>query len=333
MRVLMQNRSTVQKVLAGDTIQMTKTREALLKMGIEVEISALPNPQLDQYDLVHLFNIIPIEETHRFYTNAKKQGIPIILSPIYWDPTEFLTSVQSPKQRSFQEWWIRTNHLRQEVLDGVDLLLPNALEEYLLLKEKFHIITPYRIIPNGVDPIFYYADPRKFVNRYGLKNFILSVGRICRRKNQRSLIRAARAFNKTVVLLGPINDFQYYQECRREGEGRVRFIDPLPETWIASAYAASDLHALVSWYDTPGLVSLEAALAGCKVVSTNRGTAREYLGEMVWYCSPDPDSIGNALQRALYTPKDPFLKEYVLTHFTWDRIASQTLEAYKEVIR
>lgn len=332
MRVLMQNRSTVQKVLAGDTVQMTKTREFLLKLGIEVDVGTSPSIDLSRYDLVHLFNIIPVEETYKFYLNAKKSGVSIILSPIYWDPKEFLTNIDSSRKRTFQIWWEETNPLRQEILDGVDLILPNGVQEYQLLKDKFHIITPYRIIPNGVDPVFYYANPEKFVNRFGLKNFILSVGRICRRKNQKSLIRAARDLNKLVVLIGPINDYHYYQECRREGEGRVRFIDPLSQSWISSAYAACEVHALVSWYDTPGLVNLEAGLSGCKVVSTDRGTVREYLGDMAWYCSPNPDSIKNALQKALYSPKNPFLKEHILANYTWDKVARLTLEAYKEIL-
>lgn len=332
MRVLMQNRSNVQSVMAGDTIQMTKTREYLLSIGVEVDLITEPVADFSRYDLVHLFNIIPIEETYRFYIQAKKKGIPIVLSPIYWDPTEFLANIDSRKKESFQIWWKKTNYLRQEILDGVDLLLPNGVQEYQLLLDKFHIITPYRIIPNGVDPIFYYARPDKFVSRYALKNFILCVGRVCRRKNQKALINALKGLDKTLVIIGPINDYQYYQECRRAGEGRVKFIGPLAQNWIASAYAACDLHALVSWYDTPGLVNLEAALAGCKIVSTNRGTAYEYLEDMAWYCSPNSDSLRLVVQKALYSPTNSLLREHVFSNFTWDKVAALTYRAYQEIL-
>ena len=35
MRVLMQNRSSMFRMLAGDSVQMNKTREALIQLGIE----------------------------------------------------------------------------------------------------------------------------------------------------------------------------------------------------------------------------------------------------------------------------------------------------------
>jgi glycosyltransferase involved in cell wall biosynthesis len=328
----MQNRSSVLKMPAGDSVQMHKTKEALAQIGVKVEIKTNPVTDFSGYDLVHLFNVIPIEETHQFYQRAKRYGIPIVLSPIYWDPHEFLINIDAGRKDHFLSWWAQTNQLRQEVLDGVDLLLPNGLVEHQLLAEQYNLITPYRIIPNGVDPVFYYANPEKFFKRFGLKDFILCVGRICRRKNQKALILAARSLNQKVVLIGPINDYLYYQECRQEGEGNVRFLGSLSPTWIASAYAACSLHALPSWYETPGLVNLEAGLAGCKLVTTDRGTTREYLGEMAWYCSPEHYSIRNALRRALAAPPFPELREHILTNYTWDQVARRTLEAYQEVL-
>ena len=329
----MQNRSSMFRMLAGDSVQMNKTREALIQLGIEVDIKTQPTTDFTRYDLVHLFNIIPIEETYQFYQKAKQYGIPIVLSPIYWDPKEFLINIDTERKDHFLSWWAKTNPLRQEVLDGVDLLLPNGLVEQELLQEEYKLMTPARIIPNGVDPLFYYANPEKFIKRFGAKDFILCVGRICRRKNQLSLIKAARALNQQVVLIGPINDYQYYQECRQEGEGQVRFLGGLNQGWIASAYAACSVHVLPSWYETPGLVNLEAGLAGCKLVTTDRGTAREYLGEMAWYCSPETFSVKDALRKALYSPPLLGLREHILANYIWDRVARLTLAAYQEVLR
>lgn len=102
---------------------------------------------------------------------------------------------------------------------------------------------------------------------------------------------------------------------------------------MAGAYAAARVHALVSWYDTPGLVSLEAALAGCKLVSTNRGSAVEYFGELAYYCDPgNLNSVCEAIYKAWSAPKNNLLKERVLQNFTWEKAARQTIEAYKRVL-
>jgi glycosyltransferase involved in cell wall biosynthesis len=166
-----------------------------------------------------------------------------------------------------------------------------------------------------------------------MKDFLLGVGRICRRKNQLNLIRAARRLKLPLVLIGPLNDSNYYQECRREAVGqKVLFIDTLTPPELASAYAAAKVHALVSWYDTPGLVSLEAALAGCTIVSTNRGSAREYFGELAYYCNPDDlDSIIEAIANAWKTEKDFRLQQLVLENYTWEKTAELTYKAYRMI--
>ncbi len=64
--------------------------------------------------------------------------------------------------------------------------------------------------------------------------------------------------------------------------GRLDHHDPL----LASAYAAARVFALPSWFETPGLAALEAALAGCAVVITPYGSTREYFGDLVEYARP-----------------------------------------------
>src|SRR4051795_3125182 len=89
--------------------------------------------------------------------------------------------------------------------------------------------------------------------------------------------------------------------CRGWGGGSVRWLgtgeheDPI----LASAYASARVFALPSWFETPGLAALEAALAGCAVVVTPFGCTREYFGDWVLYARPDrPRAIARALVRA-----------------------------------
>ena len=79
-------------------------------------------------------------------------------------------------------------------------------------------------------------------------------------------------------------------ECRRAGEGLVAWLGRLDhdDPLLASAYAAARVFALPSWFETPGLAALEAALAGCAVVITPYGSTREYFGGLVAYARPRP---------------------------------------------
>lgn len=332
MKVLIQNRSNYLKSVAGDSIQLNKTKEYLEKLGIQITVSSEREIDLSGYDLVHLFNIMPIDDTYRQYQNIKHHSKKYVLSTIYWDPQEFLNA--SGQVKTFGEWWSGTMPLRREVLKEAALILPNSNLEYEILKRNFGELPPKVIVPNAADPIFAVAKPEHFLRVYRSKDFLLSVGRICQRKNQLALIRAAKKLKLPLVLIGPINDGIYYRECRRESAGcKVTFIDALSPLELASAYASARVHALVSWYDTPGLVSLEAAMAGCKIVTTDRGCAKEYFGDYAFYCKPGKiDTICEAINDAWNSKKDNQLKEHVLTNYTWEKTALKTLLAYQAAL-
>lgn len=333
MKVLLQNRSSFLKSVAGDSIQLFKTKEYLERLGVQIKISSETRLDLKAFDLVHLFNLMPVEETYHQYQNAKHQNKKFILSTIYWEPAEFL--IMSGQNKTFGEWWKRTMPLRREILSEAALILPNSTMEFEILKQNFEELPPALVIPNAADPIFAAAKPDRFYQRYRIKDFLLSVGRICQRKNQLMLIRAARELKLPLVLIGPINDGIYYRDCRREAAGqKVTFIDSLTPVELASAYAAARVHALVSWYDTPGLVSLEAALAGCRIVSTDRGSAREYFGDLAYYCDPgNIESINKAIRNAWNSTNRNQLKEIILKNYTWEKAALKTFQAYQAALQ
>lgn len=332
MRILMQNRASSRHAIAGDTVQMRKTGEYLRKLGVEVVFDFTLEPDVSGFDLVHLFNTIPIEDTYRQFCNAKRGHAKIVLSTVFWDPAEYLRHRRDPA--AFMSWWEETQRMRREVLAGVDLILPNSHAELALLREIYHDLPPAVVIPNGADSSFINATRDRFCRRWGKRDFILSVGRISPRKNQLALIEAAGKLHLPLVLIGPLNDGLYYQECRQKAAGLdCCFIDTMNSVDLASAYAAARVHALVSWYDTPGLVSLEAALAGCAIVTTDRGSAAEYFGKYAFYCQPDDvDSISSALEAAWQAGPDPLLTQRVLTNYTWDKVADRTYAAYRSCL-
>lgn len=331
MKVVLQNRANYQLSLAGDSIQLLKTKEYLTKNGIEATIDNRPNLDLADYDLIHLFNLIPVAETYQYHLNARRQQKAQVLSTVFWEPEEFFQASNEPER--LRDWWQKTGKLRREILDGTSLILPNSKLELEALRKSFGSLPPAVVVPNAADKSFVFAGPGRFIQKYQCQDFLLTVGRICRRKNQLSLIKAAQKIKLPLVIIGPVNDSLYYQECRRESAGqKVLFIDTLNHAELASAYAAARVHALVSWYDTPGLVSLEAALAGCTIVSTNRGSAREYFEDKAFYCDPgDLTSIAQAVSAAWDAVKDNRLKEWVLANYTWERAAEITTEAYLKV--
>jgi glycosyltransferase involved in cell wall biosynthesis len=164
------------------------------------------------------------------------------------------------------------------------------------------------------------------------------VGRIEPRKNTLALIRAIRPLGLPLVVIGEAHPAfpRYAQDCRRAGRdqvvwlGKVDHHDPL----LASAYAAARVFALPSWFETPGLAALEAALAGSAVVITPYGSTWEYFGDLVEYARPNHEgTIRRAVAKCWEKGADPRLSRRIATHYLWPKVAQITAEAYDQVAR
>jgi polysaccharide pyruvyl transferase CsaB len=336
-RVLMQIRPDWEINSGGDSIQLRGTREALEALGLAVSVSTDLQPDLGQFDIVHAFNTTRPQESMEHCANARRQGKPVVLSTVYWDAREFLQRARKTVDPDFEPSAREVAALAAReaqaalVMETSDLLLPNSEAERDLLVRNFGIAAEQcRVVPNAVDDRFFDGTPDAFVSQHGLRDFVLCVGRIELRKNQYALLAALEGTELPLVLVGPAVDEEYLERCRSHATTRVTFIPQMPHELLPSAYAAARVHVLPSWYDTPGLVSLEAAAAGCNIVSTDRGSAREYFGDLAWYCSPDDvDSIRGAVIAAWEAPKSGRLRERVRDSYTWAVAARKTLEAYR----
>ena len=193
------------------------------------------------------------------------------------------------------------------------------------------------VVPVGIDPAeIEDADPAPFSRRFGLERFVLSVGRIEDLKNQLTLIKALADLAVPLVIIGGVNPRHrlYNWSLKRAAAAtpRTMLLQGLPRALLISAMAAASVHVLPSWFETAGLTSLEAALAGCAVVSTDSGYARAYLGDDAHYCDPaDPGSIRQAVVQALQRGPSEELRRRVLERFTVDASAAAMEQIYQRV--
>lgn len=350
LRVLMQIRPDYRERPGGDTVQMEETRARLAELGARVEVSGEEAPDLSGYDLVHAFNLGRPEEPYRHCLNAAAQGKPVALSTVYWDFGEFWEwgdpdywelprpGEGAPEPRAAPPpdpvEARRRARLDQQRLAAIELssvYLPNGEGEAEALNAAYGMdLSRTVVVPNAVDEVFFEARPEAFARKHGLREFVLCAARVEKRKNQLALVAALRGTGIPLVIVGQANPEEYRELCRRYADETVLFLDAVPKEELASAYAAAKVHALPGWFETPGLSTLEAAAAGCNVVSTDRGLAREYLGEMAWYCDPrSADSIREAVKAAYAAPRSERLREHVRQRYTWERAAERTLEGYR----
>ena len=365
--VLINGREDSLRNPGGDTVQLDKTKAALENLGVETlsrHLDELEN--LPSCDVAHLFNIQMPDTAWIAFKTLQGKGIPTVLSPIYWDLLAYWYDMAikerkrwrmlasrfgKPVVRRLYTNWQRLKYpaktlwrLRRRLLQQAQRILPNSQSEADLLKWEFVLHGDFQrrvdVVPNGIDTDLYRhlpAPSQAFFQKYGVRDFVLEVGMIYPVKNQLGLIDAAFDLPVSLVFLGQIHPaFQAYGEaCKARGEqrGQVIFIDRLPHDELPGIYALAAVHALPSWRETPGLVSLEAAAAGCRVVTTSIGSAKDYFGEMAWYCEPDDlSSIRKAVECALQSPASPGLRQRVMEEFNWQRAGEATLAAYQKTL-
>lgn len=314
--------------MAGDTIQFLKTKEYLEKLGVEISVSHNPHEDLSPYDLIHLFNTIRVQETYSFFKNACYYNKKIFLSPIFWNYIDYIPKRQKGAMEEI--YWDESDRLRREIFQGVDVILPSSIMEMREIGNRFHTNKHYEIIPNGVDPLFAKGRAEDFISQYKIKDFLLCVGRVCKHKNQLALAQVAKELDIPFVMVGPVNHLDYYHRCLRVNPDLI-YMPNVDHQQLPSIYKAAKVHALVSWYEIPGLVSLEAGLAGCNIVTTQEGSTKEYFKDYADYVDPhNIQDIKEKVSQGMMREKNDALKNYISQHYLWNYVAERIFQAYQQ---
>lgn len=353
LNILMQNRPNTFTQRGGDTVVLEKLLNGLQKRGVKVTVDLEGREDPAKFDLVHLFNFALPEFTKILAERAHAAGVPFVVTTLYEDIPQFhnqsiaLARILCDYVNGGQDRvWYERNRLHPDRISAcapfanswtathAAALFPNGSREAGVIRRDYPNAGPtvevklgYEVGPRG--------NAQEFEREYGVKDFVLCVGRFESRKNQLMLLKALEDSELPVVLAGGGFSYQpdYDAAVRKfQRKGKTLILGKLSAEMLANAYAAAKVHVLPSWYELPGLVSLEAAFYGCNVVVTDRGTARDYFGDLAFYCDPAHDlSVLNAVLAAYYAPVNGALKEVVMKN-TWDTTAQKTFEEYQRLV-
>jgi glycosyltransferase involved in cell wall biosynthesis len=344
LKVFLAGKLTAMASPGGGETQLLAMARSLPQVDIDARLWRPWEHQLAEADCLHLMGSVP---SHlEVVAAARRLRVPVVLSTIAWfdlanvwrEPQplwrqvaaggRFLARAACP---SLPSW-------RRRLYHSVDLLLPNSQREAEQLIRYFGVpAEQIHIVPNGAEERFAQASPLPFARRAGSRNFVLYAGRIEPRKNQLGFLRAMRDTEVPIIVLGDVvPGYESYRDaCRRVAGENVKFIDHIDhaDPLLASAYAACSCLVLASWFETPGLVALEAGMQGVPLVLPARGSAREYFGDSADYVEPnDLVGIRQAVLRAVERPRDPELARLVQQRYTWKAAAQATRAAYEKVV-
>lgn len=357
LRVLFQARDTLATHRGGDTVVVERLMHALAARGVDVRLGdGRESPA--GYDVVHAINFATPDVTRAIAERAEAAGKPLVVTALAEDwprffrlahatASFFMSTVGThggPLERdAFRRFCDRVR--AEPCAAPPDNAVTCAIARVVLAcgaSERRRILDDYpslrdvRVVHFGAD-LPATGDPARsdaFAAAHGVRDYVLCVARLEPRKNQLMLLEALREDPRPVVLVG--GDFTYaprYAElCRRFARrGPTLVLGRLPTAMLAAALREAAVHCLPSWYELPGLVSLEAARAGTRVVASSWGALRDYLDDTIDYCEPDdPASVAAAVTAAL--GRSPAAATGRAAGFTWERTATETLAIYEEIV-
>jgi glycosyltransferase involved in cell wall biosynthesis len=353
----------------GPSTRAPITVSRLRRLGYDASLLYGTHYEQREHDLFHVFNIWHPATCRKAIEHARLAGRPVVLSPIYLDLSEkrlFDQDVTRIFARQFNARMIdgeyaRLREAHAHRIARTDRPLPEPFEGFSnevgeLLGLCDHLIclseherrnlralgadvTRSTLVPNPVEPSLYAAaTPELFQSTFGVKDYVLCVGRLEPRKNQITLLHALRDAGIPLVLIGHAAKPEYEKLLRSVAGPNVIFAGRIPPSspMLASAYAGAKVFCLPSWSEGAPLVALEAAATGCNMVLSNRSSEREYFGARSAYCDPgDPNDVRakvlTAYERAFAEPERRELARWTAENYSWDAHVSKTAEVYERV--
>ena len=352
MKVLLRIRSDVDRFPGGDYLQLLKTREALDRLGIETRVAPGLEEVNEPVDVVHLFNTTRIHETAVQFDQARRRGVPVVVSPIWHSLAEMKRCYRQLYRLPFfpinaylaakEAWYAWRSKLpfylpavvgfagtQRRVLAQAEALLPNSEVELCILERETGV-EPKKafVIPFGFDPPV--AAPLPWPQRRD----VICAGRIEPRKNQLAVIEAFKSLPRTgdrLLLYGSWNTSHtdYTARVRRAlVPGWVEYGGLLPQSELHAAFARAKTVVLASFFETFGMVALEAVACGANVCLSDTGYTRSFFEGWVRFCDPfTAASIRAGLADTLDTPPPDYGP--LLARFSWEEAARKTLAAYE----
>jgi glycosyltransferase involved in cell wall biosynthesis len=247
-----------------------------------------------RYDAINTWFAVPSGPTG--VQLARRSGTPHVLTMAggdIYDPSKWYTPDKNPLLAGVVRW----------VLRSADAHVAVSNDLARRARELYGFERPIEVISLCVDPPVFPPATRAELGLDPGLTYVITVGRLVRRKNLARLLEALAALDRLEVHILVVGDgpeqgpLQALARERGLGE-RVHFRGFVPEAEKFQLLANADIFALPSLHEAFGLVYLEAMHCGLPVVAARPGGQEDFLEEGVTGFLMPPDDLGG-LRRAL----------------------------------
>jgi glycosyltransferase involved in cell wall biosynthesis len=336
MRVLFLTYPRIGLNRGGLQIQIEETAQGLTDLGVEVIRYDPWQNQIPNVDVCHVFSIDGSMVYHA--SRAVSLGVPVIISPVLnaFDNRPIVTMLK--RQLSALPGCYSDLRRAGTMLHAASTVVALNPDEREMLIKVFKVdSSKCCVIPNGINMAFSQGDPTLFDRAHGISNFVLNVASIEPRKNQLTLVRALKNLPYPLVLIGkatPEND-AYLAQCKTEAGANVRFLGALnhEDPMLAAAYAAAKLFVMPSLSEVMPLTLYEAAVAGCRILTSDQVPVSASLAPLIKQCPPnDVATLMRLIDEEMRAAQTDSIHQAVMAMPTWGEVCQQLADLYQNLV-
>ncbi|MBI4307247.1 MAG: glycosyltransferase family 4 protein [Chloroflexi bacterium] len=285
------------------------------------------------------------------YLVAQRLGVPVVATLHGFDINVFAHSEDYDKYSddpAFPNLFYSPRTRRRVVTTLLHCDRVVSVSEELRKKAEALGLLPNRavVIRNGVDASQFYptntADARRKLRLPEQSHIILFVGTLTHRKGPLILIEAARLLRDAgrpvhLVLLGDGDQRAEAQRlASRYGLGSSVYLPgPITHSEIPLWMNACDVLSLPTYYESFGVVLLEALACGKPIVTTRAGGIPDFVqdgvhGDLV--PPGDPSSLAQAIAQVLDRRWDRDALARYAHGLSWEKVASELENVYIDIL-
>jgi glycosyltransferase involved in cell wall biosynthesis len=240
--------------------------------------------------------------------------------------------------------------LEQSIAERAAAVISTNGAERAELARRGLDIDRIHVIPCGVETGRFHPHGRRYPR--GNMSRLLHLGRLVERDGIDTLIRALADIPDTELIVagGPPRDRldgdpdvrRLRAVAARAGVGdRVRFLGRVPHARVPALMRSADVVVSVPWYEPFGIVAAEAMACGVPVATAPVGGHLDSVIDGITGIhvpERDPAEIARRLRALLADPPrrhalGAAAAFWARTRFSWERVATQTVEAYQHTLK
>ncbi len=296
--------------------------------------------------------------TYQTYNTIRKYNLDLYhtnyISPLIL-PCKSLLTVHDILFETHPQYFNKIEVLRNKLfvkLSAKNAALIHTVSEYTekMLESTYSVPgDKITVVPNGVDINRFNPENKNtssdlIETKYGIKQYMLTVGRLEPRKNHVNLLLAFAKLSKKMPDVGPLvivgqKDFGYqrlYVVINELGlSDKVIFLENVADDVLPHIYKAARLFVYPSFAEGFGIPPLEAMACGIPVITSNTTSIPEIVSEAGTLVDPyDTNMLAEAMHTVLNEPnrseKAAMAGTTQAAKWTWQNSARKYMESLEE---